>query len=124
MKLLNRSKGISVLGILFYALLIIFTVVIGIRLVPVYLDDMAVTDAMKALSTMEGMQHFSTPKLKDAFERKLQTNFMSEMPKDAIKLEKKDDRYELTIAYERRVHLLGNVDAVVVFNHEVPIASN
>ncbi len=114
----HGMRGVTVLNLLVAAIIIIFGVTLAIRLVPPYLNSFAVRDAIKELAANPELPGYSKAKLKDMFTRKLQVNFISNVTPEALVLVKKGNEAYLTMKYEVRVHLIGNMDAVIMFNEE------
>lgn len=118
MKPINHMRGATLITILVMALLVIFACVIVIRLVPPYLSNYGVQDALKELAATPDADHFSVPKLKDSLSRKLQASYVKGVTADNLEIIKVDKQVTLKMKYESRVHLLGNIDAVLMFDNE------
>jgi hypothetical protein len=93
----------------------------GIKLVPIYVDNMAITDAFESLySASEPVTHKpSTSELASKVTRKLRTNNIHYLSKDNVRIDySDDDTMVVNVDYEVRVGVVGNIDAVVVFHHD------
>ncbi|MBN9287096.1 MAG: hypothetical protein BGO43_11980 [Gammaproteobacteria bacterium 39-13] len=117
-KYMKSMRGITVLGMLITVVLLVFVVVLGINLAPPYIHHFAVQDAMESLAKDPELKSMSKAKLRDMFLRKLQVNYITNIPADKLEVTKKDGKTALTLNYEVRVHLVANIDAVIKFNEE------
>lgn len=114
----KSMRGITFLGMLVAVVILVLVVVLGINLVPPYIHHFAVKDAMESLAKDPEIKGMSKAKLRDLFLRKLQVNYITNVPADKLEVIKKDGKTALAINYEVRVHLIANMDAVIKFNEE------
>lgn len=114
----HSMQGVTVLNLLIAAIIIVFAVTIAIRLVPPYLNSFAVRDAIKEMALDPNLPTYTKAKMKDMFTRKLQVNYITNVAPETLVLTKKDNSSYLTMKYEVRVHLIGNMDAVLMFDEE------
>jgi hypothetical protein len=118
---MKAMQGMTVLGMLFTAFIIIVVVVLAINLIPPYLNNHAIRESMESLAKDPEISKWGKPKLRDMFIRKLQVNDIKNVPPELLVIEEKDKKHYLTINYEVRTHLLFNIDAVIKFNEQVMI---
>ncbi len=121
---LKQQRGITIVNLLVAAIVIVFSVLLSVRLVPPYLNNRAVKDAMNELAANPDIRNFTKAKMRDMIVRKFQVNYINTISPDALVLTKKGDNAYLKMKYEERVHLIGNIDAVVMFDEEVRIGGN
>ncbi len=118
----KSMRGFSVLGLLSIAIIVVFVVVISMHLIPPYLHNFAIKDALEDLAKNPDISTFSKAKIKDLLSRKMQVNYVSEISPDALVIDKKDGKVtSLGLKYESRVRLIGNIDAVVMFDEQVKV---
>ncbi|MBI2790864.1 MAG: DUF4845 domain-containing protein [Gammaproteobacteria bacterium] len=120
----KSMRGVTVINMLVVAIVIVFAVVIAINLIPPYLHNFAVKDAIEELAKNPDAKNMTKAKIKDLLSRKLQVNYIKDVSPDALVLEKKDGKTILTLKYEVRVHLIGNIDAVLMFNEEAVVGES
>ena len=117
----KSMKGVTVLGMLFSALVVIFVVIIGMNLAPPYLSHYKVQESLKALAKDPNVREMSKPKIKDYLARKFQVNSVRNVSANDLEIEKKDGKTYLNLRYEVRVHMVGNVDAVLKFEDQAMV---
>mgnify|MGYP000425973786 FL=1 len=112
----NKQQGLSALGILVLLAVVGFFLTIATRIGPLYLDNSFVDAALQSLAD-EPIHKMSDGKIR----RKLQAAFTVNAVRDVnVKdtvIERKKTATTVSLDYERRVHLLANVDVVVVFKN-------
>lgn len=114
-------KGMSVLGILFVAIVLVFAVLILMRLVPPYIDFSEVKDSVEILAKDSKAANMSKPQIREMFSRRLHVNNINNI--DPSKLEIVNDKGKriLSITYETRVHVIANIDAVLTFQTQATV---
>ncbi len=117
----KNMRGFSIINLLIVAIVIVFAITISVNLVPPYLHDYAIQDAMDDLAADPDLTQMSKAKMHDLFVRKLQVNYISNVSPDALVISKKGDNTYLSLKYEVRTHLIANIDAVLMFEHEVKV---
>lgn len=127
MKTLKKQVGLGSLEwlvILFVGGVLLST---GIKLLPIYFDNMAIQDAFQGLYSEENPVK-SKPRAGDiatVISKKLVTNNIHYLSKDNIEIDySDDDDMRLNLDYEVRVSVVGNIDAVVSFKHDFYFPKN
>lgn len=118
---MRRQKGITVLQVIFLALFISFAVVIGVNLVPPYMEHMSVKSALVDLGKQTDIRNKSPGKIQDLLLRRFQINDVKSVKPSDLEIDKRDGEMHLSLRYEVRVHLIGNLDAIVVFDDKVKV---
>jgi len=110
-----KQRGISLGGIMILLVIGGFVVMMAMRLVPIYLADLKIANAMEALSTSD--EGKTRELLVGRFMRQLDIEDIRTIKKDELKLEPKGGGFDVTLNYEVRVPVIYNIDAVVKFSH-------
>ncbi len=118
---IKSMQGMTVLGMLFTAFMIIVVVILAIDFVPPFLNHYAIKESMESLAKDPEINKWGKAKLRDMFIRKLQVNDIRNVPPELLVIEEKDKKHYLTINYEVRTHVVANIDAVIKFNEQVMI---
>ncbi len=93
----------------------------GIKLVPIYIDNMAIKDAVKALYSAEEpvKRKPSAGDIASQISRKLRTNNINYLSKDNFTVDYSGNtEMIINLDYEVRIGIVGNIDAVVMFAHD------
>jgi len=118
-------------GITFISLVIIFAVcafffLSGLKLFPGYNEFFSVQSAMKGLAQEPNIGTMTRKQMWNGLYKRFDINAVNTPTLDDLYVEyNKDTKMrEISIYYEYRVHMFGNVDAVMVFDApiEVPLS--
>lgn len=116
---MKSMRGVTLIGILFIAMIVIFVVVIGMNIIPTYTQHLEVKDILDSLAKDPATNQMNKAKVKDLFERRLQVNSIRNIKGENLDVEKKDGKTIMTLNYEVRTHLMGNMDVIIKFNDKV-----
>ncbi|NVK54664.1 MAG: DUF4845 domain-containing protein [Gammaproteobacteria bacterium] len=115
----QKQRGATMWQWLFYGLVGIVVVYLGLNLTPIYIEGMAVKKAIKQLENAGTMTKREVIKKVDAQFYIDQVDSV-----DAKELEFKplrNGKTEVSLEYEKRVHLIGNLFVLVEFKNRVEI---
>ncbi|MDX1593071.1 MAG: DUF4845 domain-containing protein [Gammaproteobacteria bacterium] len=110
----GRQQGLTFWG--YFAILVIlgFFVLIGLKLTPIYLEYTRVAKQVESLKEQGGLESAAAVQVKKLLLRRFSIDDI-DIPVDQIKIEKKEREVKLQIVWEKRTHMMGNVDALVSF---------
>lgn len=118
---LERERGITFLGILFVAIVIIFSALILIRIIPPYMDFYQVKDSLETLAKDPNTAHMNKAQFREMFSRRLHVNNINNIDPNKLEIENDKGKTKLVIKYETRVHVIGNLDAVMNFESQAMV---
>lgn len=118
----HKQNGMTGLGWLIVLALIGLFALVAIRVTPMYLESFNVAGSLESLKSEPFITQKSPAEVASLLHRRFDVNDIKSVDrKKDIKIEKQDGTLRITIAYESRTHLLGNLDVVGVFNEQVEI---
>lgn len=120
-KTLPRQQGVTLLGMLTAVLVICFGTMLVIKVMPPYMQNYAVRDAMKDIAKQPNVAQMSKAKIKDKLERRLQVEGINASIADNLIVDKVDGKLHMVLKYEKRVAVVGNIDFVFKFDEQVKI---
>ena len=112
----HNQQGMTAIGFVFLMMLLGFVLLIFIKLFPVYVQHFKISAALKALPADARAQGVPDAEVRNLLLKKLSIDDVDHIKKEDIVIEKEKGFRTITIKHESRVHMLGNVDAVVVYN--------
>jgi len=119
-KLKNKQQGFSFLGLLVLLALIAFFATIILRLYPVYYEYFSVSSIMTRLEN-ESLESKSA--IVKRLNATMQIDNVKRVKLDDFDIKKTKTGFTVTLDYEDRVEMMGNVDAIAKFNKEIEISS-
>lgn len=114
----RKQEGLTLMSFIVVLAVVGFAAFIGMKLLPMYQEYFAVRTAMKELASDPSAGVSSPAQIKDQFFRKLYINYSENVKPADVKIER-DARggYSMTVAYEVRRPLVGNLDIVGKFDN-------
>ena len=100
---------------------LLFQAVIALNVLPVYMTDSSVKEVMERLEQDPKSTGLSAKELKDSLMKRLRLNSVYDIKPEYIKVKKGRGVNVVTIEYEPRGKLIGTLDFIVSFKHEVSI---
>jgi len=120
---MKKQKGLTLISWLAILAVVLFNAIIAMNVVPVYMNDHSVDSLMKNLETDTSIRGKSPKRLKDIITKRLRVNNIYDVNNDNITIKKDRNFYIITLEYEPRGRLMGSLDYIVTFKHEVRIPS-
>lgn len=118
---MKKQKGLTFISWMGILALVLFNGIIGMNVIPVFLNDHSVTTLMENIQADSSMRGATPKKIKDTITKRLRVNNVYSVNKDHITIKKDRKDYVIRIAYEPRGKLIGKLDYIVTFKHEARI---
>lgn len=120
MKLIGSQRGLSSVGWLLILSIAGFFLLLTTKIGPYYLTNMGIRSAMKSMAQ-------NNPLLADMENSEIRSKLSSSLTINSVrghavrdfKIVRLKDRVLINHEYEARVHILGNVEAVMSFKNQV-----
>ena len=120
---ISKQAGLTLISWLVVIVFLLFQGVIAINVIPVYMTDATIESILEELPDDAGAQRASTKELKKLIIKRLNINNVYSLKPESIKVKKGRGEKIVLINYEPRGKLIGTLDYIVTFNHEVRIPS-
>jgi hypothetical protein len=115
--MMKRTQGgMTLIGFVIVLAVIGFAAYIGMKLVPMYSEFYAVKSALKGLKAEPGIANQAPAKIQDLFFRRLYISYSENVKPTNVTLERADGGWVMSVDYEVRKPLIGNLDVVGKFS--------
>lgn len=121
MQTLKTQRGMTAIGWIIVLGLIAFFVLLALRLTPGYLEYFSVASSIESLENEPGITEKTPPEIRSLIDKRFQVNDVKTVTGKNVKIENKGGRLTISVEYEIRVPVMGNVDAVSKFNKSVEV---
>ena len=112
---MKRQRGMGFAGLLTLLVGIVFLAIIGMKMVPAYLEYFAIKKAVAAITQGGQLRNASVADVRRAFElRQAVDDFTSVGPKD-LEITKDGNEIVVAFAYEKRIPLFSNISVLIDF---------
>ena len=112
-----KQTGASFISILAFLILLVFSLNFIVRIFGMHWDDRLLVSILDDLPEVIN-QDTSAKDVRKLLNSRLEINRMRMIPTDDLVITKHKGEIKLVWPYERRDHVMSNVDIVLTFNHE------
>lgn len=120
----RTQGGMTLIGFVIVLAVIGFFAYIGMKLVPMYSEFYAVKSALKGLKAEPGIANQAPAKIQDLFFRRLYISYSENVKPTNVTLERADGGWVMSVDYEVRKPLIGNLDVVGKFSTSESLTNN
>lgn len=121
MQLKNKQKGLTGISIMAIVVVIAFTALIFLKIMPIYFDSFKVGDVISSLKDERGLGDKGNRAIVTSILKRLDVNMVTDVTKDHIFIEKSKNTVFIDVEYEVRKPMFGNLDVVVSFKKSVEV---
>ena len=116
---LSRQRGISSAGVLLIAVLLGLFFTVGLKVGPLYVDHNLITGLCQDLIDNGEANSMTVTEVRDRISSTLRINNVTDFDLNSIRLRKENGEAIITVAYEKRVPLIANLDIVATFDESL-----
>ena len=117
---IRRTKGLTLIGFLIVLTVTLFFAYAAMRLVPMYLEYHALTNALQQLEDNPASANMSPSQIKSKIQRTLWASYANNnIKKEHMRISKTSGGVKVRVAYEIREPFLGNIDIIGKFDRSV-----
>lgn len=110
--LAHRQRGLSLVGLVFFGLIIVVLLLIGFRLVPAITEYIAIERAVQKIRNEAN----TVGEIRSAFERHAVIDDIKSISARDLDITKDNDRVVISYAYSYQIQLMDNVRLVIDFS--------
>ncbi len=112
---MKRQRGVTFVGMVFIAGLIVFAAIIGLKLIPAYIEYATVVNHLREMARSPDARGASPVQIQSMFNKRAQIDAINAVKGDDIEIEKDGDRVVLSARYSTKIKLFGNLNACIDF---------
>ena len=117
----RTQRGITLMGFLMVLVVVGFFALIAIKLFPMYSEFYNMRGAVNDLAAQPNSANMTPTQVYEDLDRRFGIAYVSSVKREHIKLVRAGRGVQLTVAYEVRQPMLGNLDIVGSFEHTVQL---
>lgn len=121
MKRWHNQRGMTAIGWLLVLGLIGFFTLITLRLLPMYLEYAKVVSVLESLENEADITQKTRGEIIEIITRRFDVNDVKTVDPKIVKVAKDRGKMTLGMEYERREHVIGNIDVVGHFEKQVEV---
>ena len=113
---LKKQQGMTFIGAIFVIASIVFFAMLGLKLVPAYLEFMNIKNAVKKLGNDASFNSMSKKELSNAFDRSSQIDDFTSVTGADLQVAKTDGGNVVSVKYQKMIPLFANASVLLDFN--------
>jgi len=121
MRTLKRQQGLGWFGLLIMLMLAVFFATLAFHMMPLYLNEMSIKRAVKAVAADPGMAEATPRSIKFALEHYWDIDDIDIIRPEDVAVVATDDGRALSYDYEASTKLFYNISVVIEFSDQVPM---
>ena len=119
MRSVKHQRGMTAIGWMLVLAIIGFFALLGLRMVPAYLEFYKVTSSLESLEKESG---FSSPgEIRKLLERRFEISYVNVILPSDVVIKTAGQEYVVTAAYEKKEHIMANAYVLMDFNKQVRV---
>jgi len=117
----NKRSGFTLIGFIFALIIGLFFAYVAMRLIPMYLEYHALTQAMNNIAAMPAGSQLTPGQIRERIIRSLYVSYSTNnIGKEHIRITK-NKGVQVRVTYEVRKPMMGNIDVVGTFDNTVQL---
>ena len=116
---LSRQRGISSAGVLLIAVLLGLFFTVGLKVGPLYVDHNLITGLCQDFIDNGEANGMTVTEVRDRISSTLRINNVTDFDLNSIRMRKENGEAIITVAYEKRVPLIANLDIIATFDESL-----
>ncbi len=110
----RKQQGISLSGLLIWSFVLILVSIVGMKLIPVYIENATIKRTLLAVATESNFKT-NNEEIRQSFTRRASIDNIKAINGQDIIIDKKSDKVVLSTNYSVKIPLLANVSLYIDF---------
>lgn len=111
-----KQRGAGLSGLFLWSFVLFFVAVLGMKLVPVYIENAAIKSTLIAIANDPVLQNGTKAEIRTSFNKRAQIDDISVVNEGDIEFNKENGQAVLSIIYSVKIPLFANISLYLDFN--------
>lgn len=112
----SQQHGLTMLGFLFVAVMLIFVAMLAMKLVPAYIEFFSVKKILNTMGQESGLKSKSNADIRNDFIKRANVSYVTVVKPEDLTIDRRNGGLVVSADYVFRSKLVGNVSLVVDFS--------
>lgn len=112
----SQQRGLSMIGFLFVAVVLVAVAMLAMKLVPAYIEFFSVKKILATMGQESDTRSKSNAEIRDDFARRANVGYVTVVKPENLTIDRRSGTPVISADYEFRTKLFGNVSLVVDFS--------
>jgi hypothetical protein len=112
----HKQRGLTMIGFLFVAVVLIFVAMLAMKLVPAYIEFFSVKQILATMGQDPATNSMSNADIRNSFSRRANVGYVTVVKPDDLFIDRSGGKKVISTKYEYRTPLIANISLVVDFS--------
>lgn len=112
----NQQRGVTMIGFLFVAFVLIMVALLGMKLVPAYIEFFSVKKILAVMGQDSDLKSKSNGEIRNDFMKRANVGYVTVVKPEDLSIDRRNGVAVIAADYTFRTKLVGNVSLVVDFS--------
>lgn len=112
----SQQRGLTMLGFLFVAMMLIFVAMLAMKLVPAYIEFFSVKKILNTMGQESDLKSKSNAEIRNDFIKRANVGYVTVVKPEDLTIDRRNGGLVVSADYVFRSKLVGNVSIVVDFS--------
>jgi len=112
----SKQRGLSLTGLLVGAVILIFASILGMKLIPAYMQDAQIKNIFTIIANDPEMQDATPRAILQSFSNRADVDNVTAIKAEDIDIAKDEGRLVLSASYEVRIPMVSNISLLLEFS--------
>jgi exopolysaccharide biosynthesis protein len=112
----SQQRGLSMIGFLFVAMVLVFIAMLAMKLVPAYIEYFSVKKILSTMGQESDLKSQSNADIRTSFSKRANVGYVTAVKPEDLTVDRSSGTPVISADYEFRTKLVGNVSLVVDFS--------
>ncbi|MCX7097670.1 MAG: DUF4845 domain-containing protein [Methylococcales bacterium] len=117
----KRQQGLTLISLIFIFVFVGTFVLVGIKVVPIYIDHYKVVSALEDLQRATGTGQKTKEQIWESLYKRFFMNYVTDVKAEDVTITKEGGNVKITVEYEVVKNIAGNLSVLVEFKDEVEV---
>ena len=112
----NQQRGLTMIGFLFVAFVLVMVAMLGMKLVPAYIEFFSVKKILATMGQDSDLKSKSNAEIRSDFIKRANVGYVTVVKPEDLSIDRSGGTLIVSAEYEFRSKLVGNISLVVEFS--------
>ncbi len=112
----SAQRGLSMIGFLFVAILLVFVAMVAMKVVPAYIEFFSVQKILQSMGQDPALRSKTNTEIRSEFGKRASAGYVEAVQAEDLSIERSAAGTIVSADYEFRTKLIGNVSLVIDFS--------
>ena len=113
---MHKQRGLSIIGIFFWIIVLVFFAILGFRLVPAYVEYFSVEKVLQEMGRDPNLNSMSNGEIREKFSKFADVDYITSVKPGDLDITHDNGQTVVSAQYEYRTKLFANISLLIDFS--------